>query len=61
MTSVDKLYAAVERAEQHKAMTLSVVLCELYRANENGGLTDAQVEVFTQRLNDLCDAIELED
>lgn len=58
MTPDEQILTAMKRSEQYESIPLSVAVIEVLRFNESRGLTEAEMEVFAKRINDLCDALE---
>ena len=58
----DLILAAMKRSAQPQfssILPIGIVRAEVCRANESRGLTEAEMEVFAKRINDLCDQVEL--
>ena len=55
-----KLQLSLERAELLSSVTISATLIELHRVDNRGWKDQAEINYWEERLNSLCQAIELE-
>ena len=58
MNPEERILAALRRSERYESIPLSVSRIEVLRKNETTGLTEAEMDYWAERINDICDDLE---